>query len=328
MAAAVSAPLLIATPRSMVVTVSVAVPETEQHAFGAAYAMAKTADDRLALAAAIQFGEHGVASVAVHPDWVRTEGVLQFADQVDLSASQSPKRAQVVPPVTRIGFADGQHRAHLRTQHAEEGLLRRQLRPSALPVVQRRLGPQQHRDALHRGTGNHPQAVGVAVSMAPHGVDPPVRQPVEDPVIQRPAEPRLLPRIPPPGQKGGAIPFQQRYVPLHLDPEAFVHVAADRVVARKEDLQVNIRLLRNPPQQRCLVLDGVADEVGQAQWSSPCKHAYLSLKCCGSGTFGAQIATSEAPVASADPDPTSASHVPLLHTLCYTHIRDRSFIVS
>ena len=72
-------------------TVSVAVPETEQHAFGAAYAMAKTADDRLALAAAIQLGEHGVASVAVHPDWVRTEGVLQFADQVDLSASQSPE---------------------------------------------------------------------------------------------------------------------------------------------------------------------------------------------------------------------------------------------
>jgi len=90
-AAAVSAPLLIATPRSLVVTVSVAVPETEQHAFGAAYAMAKTADDRLALAAAIQLGEHGVASVAVHPDWVRTEGVLQFADQVDLSSSQSPE---------------------------------------------------------------------------------------------------------------------------------------------------------------------------------------------------------------------------------------------
>ena len=90
-AAAVCAPLLIATPHSLVVTVSVAVPETEQHAFGAAYAMAKTADDRLALAAAIQLGEHGVASLAVHPDWVRTEGVLQFADQVDLSSSQSPE---------------------------------------------------------------------------------------------------------------------------------------------------------------------------------------------------------------------------------------------
>jgi NAD(P)-dependent dehydrogenase (short-subunit alcohol dehydrogenase family) len=90
-ATAVCAPLLIATPGSLVVTVSVAVPEAEQHRFGAAYAMAKSADDRLALAAAIQLGEHGVASVAVHPDWVRTEGVLQFADQVDLSSSQSPE---------------------------------------------------------------------------------------------------------------------------------------------------------------------------------------------------------------------------------------------
>jgi dehydrogenase/reductase SDR family protein 1 len=90
-ATAVCAPLLIATRHSLVATVSVAVPETEQHSFGAAYAMAKTADDRLALAAAIQLGEHGVASVAVHPGWVRTEGVLQFAEQVDLSASQSPE---------------------------------------------------------------------------------------------------------------------------------------------------------------------------------------------------------------------------------------------
>src|SRR5260370_249100 len=90
-AAAVWGPLLMARRHSLVVPVSVAVPEAEQHRFGAAYAMAKTADDRLALAAAIQLGEHGVASVAVHPDWVRTEGVLQFAEQVDLSASQSPE---------------------------------------------------------------------------------------------------------------------------------------------------------------------------------------------------------------------------------------------
>ncbi len=90
-ALAVCAPLLIATAHSLVVTISVAVPAAEQHAFGAAYAMSKTADDRLALAAAIQLGEHGVASVAVHPDWVRTEGVLQFAAQVDLATSQSPE---------------------------------------------------------------------------------------------------------------------------------------------------------------------------------------------------------------------------------------------
>ena len=86
-----SAPLLIATPASLVVTVSFAVPEAEQATFGAAYAMAKIADDRLALAAAVQLREHGVASVALHPGLVRTEGVMQFAEYLDLTRSQSPE---------------------------------------------------------------------------------------------------------------------------------------------------------------------------------------------------------------------------------------------
>lgn len=90
-ALAVCAPLLIATPGSLVVAVSFAVPEAGPRRPGAAYAMAKAADDRLALVAARQLHEHGVTSVAVHPDWVRTEGVLQFAAQVDLTRSQSPE---------------------------------------------------------------------------------------------------------------------------------------------------------------------------------------------------------------------------------------------
>jgi NAD(P)-dependent dehydrogenase (short-subunit alcohol dehydrogenase family) len=53
--------------------------------------MAKLADDRLALTAALQLKEHKVASVAVHPGLVRTEGVLQFAQYLDLSQSQSPE---------------------------------------------------------------------------------------------------------------------------------------------------------------------------------------------------------------------------------------------
>jgi NAD(P)-dependent dehydrogenase (short-subunit alcohol dehydrogenase family) len=105
-ALAVCAPLLIATQAStgrhgigrhgtgqhgLVVGISVAIPESGQEGFGAAYSMAKVADDRLALAAAAQLGEHQVASVAVHPGWVRTEGVLQFAEHVDLTGSQSPE---------------------------------------------------------------------------------------------------------------------------------------------------------------------------------------------------------------------------------------------
>jgi NAD(P)-dependent dehydrogenase (short-subunit alcohol dehydrogenase family) len=51
--------------------------------------MAKVADDRLAPAAAVQLREHDVTSVAVHPGWVRTEGVMQFAERLDLTGSQS-----------------------------------------------------------------------------------------------------------------------------------------------------------------------------------------------------------------------------------------------
>lgn len=83
--------LLIATAGSLVVTISFTIPDSEQSAFGVAYAMAKTADDRLARAAAFQFREHGVASVAVHPELMRTEGVLQFAGHLDLTGSQSPE---------------------------------------------------------------------------------------------------------------------------------------------------------------------------------------------------------------------------------------------
>ncbi|MGO8957966.1 MAG: SDR family NAD(P)-dependent oxidoreductase [Streptosporangiaceae bacterium] len=90
-ALALSAPLLMSTPDSLVATISVAIPESGQRDYGVAYSMAKTADDRLALAAAEQLREHNVCSVAVHPDWVRTEGVLQFAEHLDLASSQSPE---------------------------------------------------------------------------------------------------------------------------------------------------------------------------------------------------------------------------------------------
>ena len=50
-----------------------------------------TADDGLALAAAVQLREHRVASLALHPGLVRTEGVMQFAEHLDLTRSQSPE---------------------------------------------------------------------------------------------------------------------------------------------------------------------------------------------------------------------------------------------
>jgi NAD(P)-dependent dehydrogenase (short-subunit alcohol dehydrogenase family) len=85
------APLLIATPGSAVVTVSFGVPQAGHQSLGAAYAAAKCADDRLAQTAAGQLRVHRVASMALHPGLVRTEGVMQFAEHLDLDGSQSPE---------------------------------------------------------------------------------------------------------------------------------------------------------------------------------------------------------------------------------------------
>jgi NAD(P)-dependent dehydrogenase (short-subunit alcohol dehydrogenase family) len=90
-ASAVCAPLLRRTATSAMVTVSMEVGARHDPAHGVAYSVAKAADDRLALAMAGQLAADGVASVAVYPGLVRTEGVMQFAEHLDLSASQSPE---------------------------------------------------------------------------------------------------------------------------------------------------------------------------------------------------------------------------------------------
>jgi dehydrogenase/reductase SDR family protein 1 len=88
-ASAVCAPLLRRTPGSAIVTVSMDVAAPHDQVHGVAYSVAKTADDRLAATMAAQFAADGVASVAVYPGLVRTEGVMQFAEHLDLSRSQS-----------------------------------------------------------------------------------------------------------------------------------------------------------------------------------------------------------------------------------------------
>jgi NAD(P)-dependent dehydrogenase (short-subunit alcohol dehydrogenase family) len=59
--------------------------------YGVAYSVAKAADDRLALATAAALAPDRVASLALYPGLVRTEGVLQFAEHLDLADSQSPE---------------------------------------------------------------------------------------------------------------------------------------------------------------------------------------------------------------------------------------------
>ncbi|WP_432838665.1 SDR family NAD(P)-dependent oxidoreductase [Dactylosporangium sp. CA-092794] len=88
---ALCADLLRRTAGSAVVTVSMEVGSAHDPRHGVLYSMAKAADDRFALAVAVALREAGVASVALHPGLVRTEGVMQFAEHLDLAASESPQ---------------------------------------------------------------------------------------------------------------------------------------------------------------------------------------------------------------------------------------------
>lgn len=88
---ALCAGLLRATTGSLVVTVSMEAGSRHRAGYGVAYSVAKAADDRLALAVATALSADGVASVALYPGLVRTEGVMQFAAHLDLTGSQSPE---------------------------------------------------------------------------------------------------------------------------------------------------------------------------------------------------------------------------------------------
>jgi NAD(P)-dependent dehydrogenase (short-subunit alcohol dehydrogenase family) len=85
--------LLRATPGSLVVTISVRIDAVSGDGprVPVVYGMAKAADDRLAQAVAAALEGDGVVSVALHPGLVRTEGVMQFAEHLDLTGSQSPE---------------------------------------------------------------------------------------------------------------------------------------------------------------------------------------------------------------------------------------------
>jgi NAD(P)-dependent dehydrogenase (short-subunit alcohol dehydrogenase family) len=56
-----------------------------------AIGVAKGATDRLTASTAQQLREHGVAVVSVYPGLVRTEGVLKWAEHIDLGNSESPR---------------------------------------------------------------------------------------------------------------------------------------------------------------------------------------------------------------------------------------------
>jgi dehydrogenase/reductase SDR family member 1 len=88
---ALLAPLLVGTGGGLVVTVSSEAGRRHAPHFNVAYSVAKAADDRLTEAMDAQLAGHGVRCVALYPGLVRTEGVMQFAANLDLTASEAPE---------------------------------------------------------------------------------------------------------------------------------------------------------------------------------------------------------------------------------------------
>jgi NAD(P)-dependent dehydrogenase (short-subunit alcohol dehydrogenase family) len=87
-ASTLAVPLMLGRRRGLIVNVSsfAAANPKEVVPLG----VAKAATDRLSALTAEQLREHGIAVVSLYPGLVRTEGVLKWADYLDLTNSESP----------------------------------------------------------------------------------------------------------------------------------------------------------------------------------------------------------------------------------------------
>jgi NAD(P)-dependent dehydrogenase (short-subunit alcohol dehydrogenase family) len=90
-ATALAAPLVIRTGGGLVANVSFLAGRRHRPGENVAYSVAKAAEDRLVEAVADHLRPHGVCAVGVYPGLVRTEGILKWAEYLDLSNSESPR---------------------------------------------------------------------------------------------------------------------------------------------------------------------------------------------------------------------------------------------
>jgi dehydrogenase/reductase SDR family member 1 len=88
-ASALAARLMVAQRSGLIVNISSFAGAGREP--NVAIGVAKGATDRLTASTAAQLREHGVAVVSLYPGLVRTEGILKWADQIDLSNSESPR---------------------------------------------------------------------------------------------------------------------------------------------------------------------------------------------------------------------------------------------
>ena len=88
-AAQLAAPAMIAQRRGLIVNISFWA--AQKHIGNVAYGVSKAATDKLTVDMAAELKGHGVAVVSLYPGLVRTEKVMEAAQYLDLSNSESPE---------------------------------------------------------------------------------------------------------------------------------------------------------------------------------------------------------------------------------------------
>jgi NAD(P)-dependent dehydrogenase (short-subunit alcohol dehydrogenase family) len=88
-ASQLAAPHMIARKRGLIVNISFWA--AQKHIGNVAYGVSKAATDKLTADMATELAPHGVAVVSLYPGMVRTEKVMEAAQFLDLSNSESPE---------------------------------------------------------------------------------------------------------------------------------------------------------------------------------------------------------------------------------------------
>ena len=88
-ASQLAAPSMIARRRGLIVNISHWA--AQKHLGNVAYGVSKAATDKLTSDMAVELKPHGVAVVSLYPGMVRTEKVMEAAQWLDLSNSESPE---------------------------------------------------------------------------------------------------------------------------------------------------------------------------------------------------------------------------------------------
>ena len=160
------------------------------------------------------------------------------------------------------------------------------LTPAPPTVAQPRLSAQQHRNPQRLRRHDSVQRIHGRVSMHPQRIERRIAalaaHPADDTVVQRARHAHGSP-VAQLGQELMPVSVQQGNVPLHAHTEALVAVSPHRKVRTEKHRKIDLRLLGDPPQQRRLVLDRVAHQIGQTHaplraWVrsfSPGAHALL-----------------------------------------------------